>query len=289
MNGERKSYTERILNAIEYGRLSTAETERRLCALIEDEVNKTDSAADMELIEACQSLLWQLHTHGAVAYDSHREKNSAAIAKRLRRHMSQIQAIKSAGKVLATAAAIVLVVLGLSGRLHWSWLEHDNTFDQQQHIIAGNEAGIDLVRSAIADHLNEEIAHIITVEELRAEFSFIPVPEQIHETWYYDSATAFVSPDMIRLDIHYNNINGKQTFLYTAVVFTSAEDTFFAFEQSNMGSAMEVLGNHVYVTQNVAKPVFNWTQGLAIVRAAGDIDENEGLSIIEFLIGEWLK
>ena len=57
MDGERRSCTERILTAIEYGKLPNDETERRLCELVEAEVNKTDSEADMELIAEAISLV----------------------------------------------------------------------------------------------------------------------------------------------------------------------------------------------------------------------------------------
>lgn len=79
MDGERISCTERILSAIEYGKLPNDETERRLCELVEAEVNKTDSKADMELVKACQSLMWQLRTHGEFAYDSHYDENKSKI------------------------------------------------------------------------------------------------------------------------------------------------------------------------------------------------------------------
>lgn len=289
MDGERKSCTERILSAIEYGKLSNDETERRLRELVEAEVNKTDSEADMELIKACQSLMWQLHTHGELPYDSHYDENKAKIDQRLKRNTLVSNTVQSVGKMLAAAAAVVLVVLGLRGDLHWSWLEHNDTFDQQQHIVAGNEIGVELIQSAIAEHLDEGVIQTADISVIRSEFEFVPIPEQIQGTWNFDTALAFFAPDMIRLDVSYKNSNSGHTALYTVIVFSSAEDAYFAFEQSELGCVAEVLGNRIYAAQNIDKPVLCWTKGLALIRVAGDIDESDGLSIIEFLIGEWIK
>lgn len=289
MDGERKSCTERILSAIEYGKLSNDETERRLCKLVEAEVNKTDSEADRELVKACQSLMWQLHTHGELPYDSHYDENKAKIDQRLKRNTLISNTVKSVGKMLAAAAAVVLVVLGFRGDLHWSWLEHNDTFDQQQHIIAGNEIGVELIQSAIAEHLDKGVLQLSDISVIHTEFEFAPIPEQLHETWHFDSAMVFTGPDMIRLDISYRNADSEHTMLYTIIMFTSAEDAYFAFEQSEAGYVTDILGNQVYVSQNIDELVMCWTQGLAAVRITGVLEESEGMAIIESLIGVWTQ
>lgn len=289
MDGERKSCTERILSAIEYGKLSNDETERRLCKLVEAEVNKTDSEADRELVKACQSLMWQLHTHGELPYDSHYDGNKAKIDQRLKRNTLVSNTAKSVGKMLAAAAAVVLVVLGFRGDLHWSWLEHNDTFDQQQHIIAGNEIGVELIQSAIAEHLDKGVLQLSDISVIHTEFEFAPIPEQLHETWHFDSAMVFTGPDMIRLDISYRNADSEHTMLYTIIMFTSAEDAYFAFEQSEAGYVTDILGNQVYVSQNIDELVMCWTQGLAAVRITGVLEESEGMAIIESLIGVWTQ
>lgn len=289
MDGERKSCTERILSAIEYGKLSNDETERRLCKLVEAEVNKTDSEADMELVKACQSLMWQLHTHGELPYDSHYDENKAKIDQRLKRNTLVSNTVKSVSKMLAAAAAVVLVVLGLRGDLHWRWLDHEDTFDQQQHIIAGNEFGVELIQSAIAEHLDVGVIQTSDIAVIRSEFELIPIPEQIQGTWYFDTAMAFVVPDMIRLDINYRDADSRHTMLYTVILFTSAEDAYVTFEQSDVGYMTDILGNRVYVSQNIDGLVMCWTKGLAFVRITGSIMEDDGLTITEYLIGEWMK
>ena len=289
MDGERKSCTERILSAIEYGKLSNDETERRLCELVEAEVNKTDSEADMELIKACQSLLWRLHTHGDIPYDSHYDANKAKIDQRLKRNTLVSNTVKSVSKMLAAAAAVVLVVLGLRGDLHWSWLEHDDTFDQQQHIITGNEIGVELIQSAIAEHGDDGQIRVSSPKELADHISFVPMPLEINEAWEFSFADITTNPIYICIDAQYVHTEHQSTVTYTTVLFTDAEDAYYTFEQSADGKSLVVDGHNVYATTNLHRTVMSWTDGLVLVRLSGEYQEQEGLLIVKSLLKEWYK
>ena len=72
MNGEQSALLE-ILNAIEYGNLSTEETRRRLEELIDNEINKTNAPANMEIVDECEKLLWDLYKIGHLAFESNLE------------------------------------------------------------------------------------------------------------------------------------------------------------------------------------------------------------------------
>lgn len=289
MDGERKACTERILSAIEYGKLSNDETERRLCELVECEVNKTDSAADMQLIDACQSLLWQLHTHGEVPYESHYDQNWGQLAKRLKRESLMTKTAKSVGRMLAAAAAIVFVVLGLSGNLKWSWLEHGDTQDQQRHIIAGNDIGVELVQSAIAEHSEGGQIRVSSPEELANYISFVPVPQIINDEWMFSYADISITPGFVCVDTKYENTAQQSTVLYSAFLFTNANDAYITFEQSAEGSYIALDNHCVYVTSNIHRTTMCWTDGLAFVRISGELQEDEGLSIVQTLLKEWYK
>lgn len=289
MDGERKSCTERILSAIEYGKLSNDETERRLCELVEAEVNKTDSEADMELIKACQSLMWQLHTHGELPYDSHYDENKAKIDQQLRRNTSISNTAKSVGKMFAAAAAIMVVVLGLSGNLKWYWLEHDDTPDQQQHIIAGNEIGIELVQSAIAEHGDSGQIRVSAPEELTEYINFVPMPHTINNDWKFAFADITLTPSFIRIDAQYDNENTQSSITSSALLFTSADEAYFTFEQSGKGESVTVDGHQVYITENLHRMVMCWTDGLVFVRVSGEFQEHEGLLLVQSILKEWYK
>ncbi len=289
MDGERISYTERILNAIEYGKLPSDETERRLCALIEAEVTRTDSEADMELIKACQSLMWQLHSHGETPYDSHYDANKAKIAQRLHRGERFASAAKSVGRIVAAAAAVVLVVLGLRGDLQWSWLEHDDTADQQQHIISANEVGVELIQKAIAEHGSVSQTRVTTPAELTEKFSFIPMPQKFGETWEFSFADISVSNLYICVDAQYVNVTTQSTVIYTTIIFTDAEEAYYTFEQSASGESSLVDDYQVYVATNMHRSGMCWTDGLAFMQISGEFQEEEGILIIQNILKEWYK
>lgn len=289
MDGERKSCTERILSAIEYGKLPNDETERRLCELVEAEVNKTDSEADMELIKACQSLMWQLHTHGERPYDSHFSENKAMIGKRLRRKSVVTNAIKSVGKTLAAAAAIVLVVLGLRGDFQWNWLEHDDTEDQQQHIITGAEIGVEMIQKAIAENLDIGQIRVTSPHDIPQYFDFVPVPQTINEMWLFQLADVTVTPGFACIDVLYENAKTQSNALYSAFLFLNPEEAYFTFEQSAEGYSVMVDGHQVYITKNIDKWVVCWTDGLVFVRITGEFQEQEVLLITQCFLKEWYR
>ena len=289
MDGERKSCTVRILTAIEYGKLSNNETERRLCELVEAEVNKTDSEADMELIKACQLLMWQLHTHGELAYDSHYDENKAKIVRQLRHNALISNTAKSVGRMLAAAAAVLLVVLALRGDVQWSWLEHDDTFDQQQHIIAGNEVGVELVKSAMAECGGIGKVRVSSPQELFKYVSFVPMPQQMNEEWNFSFADMSISPIFIRIDAQYKNSETQSTMTYSICLFTDAEEAYFTFEQSAEGELLTVDGHQVYIAANIHRQVMCWTDGLAFIRVSGEFQEQDGLVITQCLLREWFK
>ncbi len=289
MNGERKSCTKRILSAIEYGKLPNDETERRLNALIEAEVNKTDSAADMELMKACQSLLWQLHTHGRIPYESHYYENKAQIAKRIKREALATKTAKSVGRLLTAAAAIVFVIFGLRGDLQWRWLEQKNTYDQQQRIITGNEAGVELVQKAIAEHIDIGRIRVTTPQELAEYISFVPIPQTLNEAWEFSFADISVSPMYISIDAHYVNTPMQTTVTYSTVLFTDVAEAYYTLEQSAAGDSLVVEGHQVYVTANMHRTMICWTDGLAFVQISGECQEQEGLLIVQNLLKEWYR
>lgn len=289
MNGERKACTERILSAIEYGRLPTNETERRLRELIEAEVHKNDAEADMELIKACQSLMWQLHSHGEIPYDSHYDANKAKIDRRLRHKGLIVTTTKTVCKTLIAAAAVILVVLGLTGNLQWNWLEHRATSDQQQHIVTGNEIGVELIRSAIAEYAETEWIRVTSPEELADYISFVPMPHIIGQVWEFNLADMSICPVFISIDAQYESPTAQSNLLYSTLVFTDTEDAYFAFEQSAEGNSVEVKGHHVYVTKNMHRTTICWSDGLVLVRLSGEFQEQEGIELAQYLLEEWYR
>ena len=93
MNGEQSALLE-ILNAIEYGNLSTEETRRRLEELIDYEINKTDAPANIEIVDECEKLLWALNTKGKLPFISNLKSNKQSVLKRINRPFNIRQVTK---------------------------------------------------------------------------------------------------------------------------------------------------------------------------------------------------
>ena len=87
MSGDgRSSCVDQILKAIDFGQLTYDETERRLQQLIDEETNQIEHPANADMLDACYSLLLQLHTHGSISYSSEKEHNWQAIRQRVQAH-----------------------------------------------------------------------------------------------------------------------------------------------------------------------------------------------------------
>ena len=71
----RSNYIDQILHAIDYGNLSYKDTERRLQKLIDDETYQLNHPSNPDFLNACQTILFQLHTHGKIGFESHKKQN----------------------------------------------------------------------------------------------------------------------------------------------------------------------------------------------------------------------
>lgn len=85
MGGQKKTSIMQILELIEYGSIPQNEAVHRLEALLQTEIERKDRAADMELVEACEELLWQIGTQGRLKFEDKRKENQAALMRRLER------------------------------------------------------------------------------------------------------------------------------------------------------------------------------------------------------------
>ncbi len=86
MKDQKKASIIQILELIEYGSISQNEAVCRLEALLQSEIDQKDRAANMELVKACEELLWQIGTQGRLKFEDKRKENQAALMRRLERH-----------------------------------------------------------------------------------------------------------------------------------------------------------------------------------------------------------
>ena len=99
MGGQKKTSIMQILELIEYGSIPQNEAVHRLEALLQTEIERKDRAADMELVEACEELLWQIGTQGRLKFEDKRKENQAALMRRFFKQYSKY-AVKAKPKTL---------------------------------------------------------------------------------------------------------------------------------------------------------------------------------------------
>ncbi len=285
MNGERTSSTERILNAIEFGKLSTDETERRLIALIENEINKTDAAADKELIDACQSLLWELHTHGTIEYDSHTIQNRECILSRIEKLEKRRQHVIQFCKYGGAVAASFILLLGVCGKLNWAWFERSSIQDEQQFVIQGHEVSVEMISSAIAEYGGNGTFKMNSIQQLDSFLGFSTgIPQELLYNLKIDACSVVILPDQINVFAGYVSEIDNSFLAYTIAYFTQVDEAYIAFEQSNDGAADVILGEKVYQTQNTDSSVFSWYKGNAVYTISAQLQQEELINIVTQLL-----
>lgn len=282
MDGERKSCTERILSAIEYGKLSNNETERRLCELVEVEVNKTDSEADMELIRACQSLMWQLHTHGDNLYDSHYDANKARIDQRIRSKASIVNTAKAVAKTLVAAAAVMLLFVGI----RFSWFEHSDTPDGQQHVITGQEITVEMVQAAIAENAGKGSVETTDLQELREIVGFDPqIPETIDDEWRVNACSVWFARNCIQVTVTYVSAEARDACIsYVIGYYSDVSEAQTTLEQSSVGNDTNIAGVQVYISSNIESQVACWNKENAVYELSVQMKEPDFMNLIKIFV-----
>lgn len=286
MNGASSQMIAEIKAAIEKGTLTHSEMERRLEAAIAAEIEKTDSPADMEMVRACQSLLWELDTHGKEAFvdDTERAfaafkaKNDAKINGKNRTHRFMLRAI-------ATAAVILLITFGADILVHRERLVGSSTDDQQQLIISGQEIDLGTVNEGQADDSLKQLQEITTtnLDDAVKVLGFAPaLPQWMPDGWkllsYYvsrsESAKWFIAT--------YTKTGQEYELLYQANFFDDTERASSAFEQNKTGIEQTIDdGRTVYMSKNFDDTTCLWYENLTCYSLSGPENSEIFIKIIE--------
>lgn len=133
MDYDRQECADQILEAIEYGQLSKEEMERRLNQIINDELSgPVDANYDAGKVELCNSLLWQLQTHGRIELQSPSEHIKQKIA---RAHTIHKRRKTIAKRSIYAATAVLLLFVGLTATSVISpvqWFTGRSSVDEQR-------------------------------------------------------------------------------------------------------------------------------------------------------------
>ena len=178
MNGEGRAAVKQILHAIEGGTLPPEEIQKRLMDIIQKESEKTNEPANEEIISACLDLMerlqGRLHEDEPERIIAMKQRIAEAIEEKAQNKKHRQKGFRA---VTAIAAAVVLLLAGLSFSLRLTWMKGKSTPDGQQHVIMGHEITADAVAKRIAEHgasgqmFIEDFSRILELTQLNL---FIP-------------------------------------------------------------------------------------------------------------------
>lgn len=262
MDSDRQQCADQILKAIEYGQLSKVEIERRLNKLIDDELaGSIDSEHNATIVELCNSLLWQLKTHGHIMLQSpsNKSKDKVAISysayknrKRVSRH------------ILYSAAAVVVLMVALTAIGLISpirWFTEKQSDNEQQYVLEGHQVKIDTasVARAVSYHSNEEgIKQFDTISSLEDFLGFrTGFPDIIGEGFHVSFIFTAFTATQISVQIFYVN-DSTETIILSSDMFTDMDQAYVWLEQETAGDYVTINDTTVYKYANVDKTCYTW-------------------------------
>lgn len=284
MNGDSSHMIAEIMTAIEKGTLTHSEIERRLEAAIAAEINKKDSSADVEKVRACQSLLWELGTHGKEAFVDDTERSLSAFKAKRAAVKAKRKKHRFALRALAVAAVILIVMFGIDALVYQERLQGAQSPDEQRYTIEGNTVNIGMIAQSNADPSGED-AQVETTDFAVAVAALgykPPMPQWIPDGWeplpYYVSKAA----SNTQFIATYTNSGQEYDLVYQIVYYADAERASIAFEQNTSGKEFVLRdGRTIYVTENYNDTACVWYEGLVCYNLSGPETSDTLLNIIE--------
>lgn len=287
MNGDRTIMVE-ILNAIEHGTLSVHETRRRLEDLIDKEIQNADAPANMQLVEECERLLWELNTDGKLSYVSHKKDNMAAVLRRIHNRKTICLLKKYSFRVCSAAAAMFILVIGIEAIMHREWFDSYSTDDEQAYIIEGQISDPSLIQEGTADDnavFSEFSTQSISEATAFLNYSF-SLPGASISDWYIDEYYCAKSPSTLELFAYYTNHNkADDVLMIKARHYNNVEDAFISFEQNEEGYFLDHRGYSLYVSENIERTSHMWRNDTDIYIIDGNITTSEAIQIFDMIVG----
>lgn len=287
MNGDHTIMVE-ILNAIEHGTLSVSETRRRLEDIIDKEIVKTDTPANLQLVEECERLLWELNTNGELSYSSHLEENTIAAITRAKKILNKKRIYSFAVRASILAAAILLLAIGGDFLLRKTWITTESVNNEQQFIIEGQKFDPNLINQAFAGNDNTSASLSTTTYSDVIDFlstnpglDSSPLPEWIIDHYdcsrnaMFTAITVFYKPRTL------NDAN----LMLNLITYNSFEEASMVYEQNETGHHEIILNNKVYFTENIDRTVATWLHGNTIITLSGNIIIEDIQHFIKTLYG----
>lgn len=274
MDGKLTPTEVKILDAINKETLTNEQLEGGLVELIRREMEQNERPANIELVNACENLLFRIHKSEYISHKS--ESLIKAKAK-----LSQKQRRKSSYTALLRVAAMVIVFIGGSFVADILIRQKDlvdySTVNEQQHIIAGNVVDGPFMDEGLAD--NEAVLKVQNSKEwLDAveTLGYVPqTPTWMPDGWepqnYYASSSQFVSVFRVK----YACSGDERLTVYSEARYVDVETATTVFEQSENGEIYHWSNWNVYVSKNIDENIAIWIEDATCYSIAGPVTINE--------------
>lgn len=288
MDGKKKASIIQILELIEYGNISQSEAVRRLEAALQSEIDRKDKAADMELVESCEELLWQIGTQGKLVFEDRSKENQAALMQRLERKRRRTAAQRLVMRATAAITAILMLIVVGDGILNREWLSGHSTDDGQQYAIQGQSIDPGLVEAGVAAS-DDSIADSLTTTDWGAVIAFLGMepmrPDYLPEGWRVGQYHAARFDDELILNIIYTNeADPTATMIFLWDHYFSVEAANLALEQNGDGELVEIGSILVYRSSNMEKNRFVWIDGTTVSSLTTTCDVKEAEAVVSSLL-----
>lgn len=283
MDGQKKASIIQILGLIEYGNITQNEAVHRLEAVLQSEMEQKDRAADMELVEACEELLWQIGTQGRLKFEDKRKENQAVLMRRLERRRKRVAALHIGMRTTAVVAAILVLAVVGDRILNREWLSGNSTDDGQQYAIQGQSIDPGLVEEGVATG-DDNIADSLTTTDWGAVVAFLgtepTIPCYLPEGWRVGQYHAVKFDDELILNTSYTNeTDSTAVMIFLWDHYFSVEAANLALEQNKDGEMMEIGGVRVYLSSNMEKNRFVWIDGMTVCSLTTTCDVKEAEAV----------
>lgn len=283
MDGPKSQMVAEIKAAIANETLSEAEMKRRLMHAIEYELSQTDREADLALVDACQSLLLELHSQAREEPPAdHRAESVATVRLWLSRRLKRQTVRKGVVRGVSVAAAMVVLSLGVDILFRRQWLSGRSTLDKQDYVVQGKIIDPGTVQAGTASEtMEDKFVSSTDLGEASSILSFTPpIPIWLPEGWELLQYEGMVIGAVEYFYSVYHQPDTEKLLRYEIHIDKDAWLRLYA-EQNADGTQLKLEnGVTAYLTMNLGLSTCVWTQNGMSFLLSGPLTEDEILQMI---------
>lgn len=286
MDSDRHNAADQILKAIDYGNISESEIERRIDRILDNELNvPIHTKVNLTKVNLCNSLLWQLYTHGRVAYENHMETSKKVVEKYYAKHKHKKRLVRGGLRIIALSLLLLIMLTTTQSK---QWFEKTSTEDEQQYTVVYHEVDGMTIAKAIEEHNSFDELSTNSADEVNRFLGFsYRFPSSIGASYYVLNYHVLIMPEFISILCEYRDEQSEDAYITLQVeLFTSEEEARIQYEQDIEGKEVMISNVIVYKYTNIGKTRYIWAKGNKIYKLSNNgrkaIAEQDIQNIIEW-------